>query len=138
MLHLAEVLNKLGHSQAQSVLLRLAKTDARLAAALKQVMFRFDDLALLRDRSVPVLFAALPRTTWLLAMRAASEAVRAKLLGNMSGRARSMFLDDLGAAPKQRRSDVEKAQAEVVRTALKLEAAGKVFIDRPGAPDVYV
>ena len=135
---LAEVLGSLGQTQAANLLLRVAERDPVLAETLRAVMFRFDDLVLLRDQSVPVLFSAVPRGTWLLAMRGAGDAVREKVLSNMSQRARGMFEDDLAVMQKQRRSDVDRARAEVVTVALRLEDEGRVFIDRPGAPDVYV
>ncbi len=137
-LHMADVLNKLGHSRAQNLLLRLATRDPRLAQALRLVMFRFADLVQVRDRSFQVLYAAIERDTWLLAMRSAPDAIRTKLLANLSVRARAMFTDDLDTMSKQRRSDVEQAQAQIVATALRLEREGKVYIDRPGAPEVYV
>lgn len=137
-LHVAAVLDRLGHSGAQNLLLRLAARDPRLAQALRLVMFRFADLVLLRDRSFQVLYAAVERDTWLLAMRAAPDPVRDKLLENLSVRARAMFTGDLQAMPKQRRGDVERAQAQIVATALRLEREGRVYIDRPGAPEVYV
>jgi len=135
---MAAVLNRLGHSNAQSLLIRLAARDARLAEALRIVMFRFDDLVQVRDRSFQSLFTAVDRGTWLLAMRAAGEAVHQKLRSNLSWRAREMFFDDLATMPRQRRTDVERAQAEIVATALRLEKAGRIFIDRPGTPEVYV
>ncbi len=137
-LQLAGVLNALGPSKGTNLLLRLSREDPVLAEAVRRLMFRFDDLVHLRDASVQILWTEVPRATWLLAMRAAEAPVAEKLLGNISRRAREMFEDDLRGSPRQRRSDVDRAQAEVVAAALRLEDAGRVFIDRPGTPDVYV
>ena len=68
----------------------------------------------------------------LVALRGADEAVRQKIMGNMSKRAAELLRDDLEAMPPVKLSDVEAAQKEIMATAKRLAEAGEITLSGKG------
>ena len=59
-----------------------------------------------------------------------------KFFGNMSTRARAMFIDDMNSKGPMRITDVEDAQKSIMRIARKLADAGELVL--AGQGDDYV
>jgi FkbM family methyltransferase len=59
----------------------------------------------------------------MIAMKGASDEVKARFFDNMSERARGMFKDEMDAKGLMRLSDVEEAQKQIMRSARKLSDA---------------
>jgi len=73
-----------------------------------------------------------------LALRAASDDVRDKVLANMSERGSEMLLEEIEIMPPQRRSTVEEAQSKIVAVVRRLEETGAIFLVRGGDEDDLV
>jgi len=123
-----EVLRRTPRPQQQEVLNAIAKDDAQLAADLGARLFTFEDVALLTDRDIQSLLKEADSAQLPLALKAASEEVRAKILKNMSSRASQMLTDDLAAMGPVKLSIVEEAQNGLTRLALELAEKGKITI----------
>ena len=92
----------------------LAQTDAQLAEEIRMLLFVFEDIMKLDDRSVQLVLRTSTRRTSRMALRGVSEEVKQKILGNMSQRGAEMLLEEMEYAPPQRRSVVEEAQGRIV------------------------
>jgi len=68
----------------------------------------------------------------LVALRGADEAVRNKIMGNMSRRAADLLRDDLENMPPVKLSDVETAQKDIMSTAKRLAEAGEITLSAKG------
>jgi flagellar motor switch protein FliG len=65
-----------------------------------------------------------------MSLKGAPESVLAAFLAGLSSRAAELLKDDLETLGNVRRADLERARAEVVQTALRLEAEGKIDLGR--------
>jgi flagellar motor switch protein FliG len=72
----------------------------------------------------------------LLALKTASDTLKDKIMAAVSKRAAEILLDDLLAMGPVKLSEVEQAQQEIVDTALRLEAEGKIVIAGRGGEEL--
>ncbi len=125
---LAEIMNGLDRATEQTVTAGLAEKNPELADSVRQLMFVFEDLAILDDRGFQDLLKEVAKEDLMLALRATSEPVKAAVFRNMSSRAAEMLKDDLEAAPPVKMSEVEKAKRNIVQVARKLEEEGRIML----------
>ncbi|MFY9398224.1 MAG: FliG C-terminal domain-containing protein, partial [Desulfomonilia bacterium] len=89
-------------------------------------------------RGIQAILKEITNEDLCLALKTASESLKALILKNMSSRASEMLLEDMEAMGPVRLSDVENAQQTIVRVVRKLEAAGKIVVGGKGGDDVLV
>ena len=136
---LAEILNLIDTSAEKNVLQSLEAGDPDLAAEIKNMMFVFDDLVLLDDRSIQRLLKEVETKDLSLALKAASEEVKTKIFANVSSRVSVMIKEEMEFMGPTRLSDVEAAQTRIVEAIRRLEEEGQIIISgRGGAEDVIV
>lgn len=110
--------------------------DEELAETVAQSMFVFEDLGRLDSRSLQNLVREIEPETLVLALKAASEPLRAQILGAMSQRAAVQIEDELATRGPVKRSEAEAAQGEICRLARQLAEAGSLML--PGPAGAYV
>jgi flagellar motor switch protein FliG len=94
------------------------------------LLFVFEDIIKLDDRSVQLVLKDVDQKDLAMALRGVSEEVKQKILGNMSQRGAEMLIEEMEYQPPQRRSVVEEAQGRIVGTIRRLEDAGAIVIAR--------
>lgn len=134
----AEMLNVMDKNTESSIMARLEEKDPLLAEEIRKLMFVFDDIVKIDDRGIQALLKEVANDKLLLALKTASEDIRAKIFKNISARAAEMLREDLANMGPSRLSDVEGAQQEIVNAARRLEAEGKILIARGGSEDAMV
>ncbi|MBK9323181.1 MAG: flagellar motor switch protein FliG [Bdellovibrionaceae bacterium] len=134
----AEMLNVMDKNTETSIMSRLEEKDPLLAEEIRKLMFVFDDIVKIDDRGIQSLLKEVPNEKLLLALKTASEDIRAKIFKNISARAAEMLREDLSNMGPSRLSDVEGAQQEIVNVARRLESEGKILIARGGSEDAMV
>ncbi len=134
----AEMLNVMDKNTETSIMSRLEEKDPLLAEEIRKLMFVFDDIAKIDDRGIQTLLKEVPNDKLLLALKTSTEEIRNKIFKNISQRAAEMLREDLSNMGPSRLSDVEGAQQEIVNTARRLEAEGKILIARGGSEDAMV
>lgn len=134
----AEMLNVMDKNTETSIMSRLEEKDPLLAEEIRKLMFVFDDIVKIDDKGIQVLLKEVDNSKLLLALKTASEDIRAKIFKNISARAAEMLREDLSNMGPSRLSDVEGAQQEIVNAARRLEAEGKILIARGGSEDALV
>jgi flagellar motor switch protein FliG len=134
----AEIMNQLDHNTENNIFASLEEMDADLAENIRQKMFVFEDLINIDGRGIQAILKEITNEDLSLALKTASEGLKALILKNMSSRASEMLLEDMEAMGPVKLSDVENAQQNIVRVARKLEAAGKIVIGGKGGEDVLV
>lgn len=128
----ANILNLLDSSQEQQISARITEVDSELGTRIQDLMFVFDDLAELDDRSMQALLREVPADKLGLALKGAEPAVKDKITKNMSKRAAEMLLEDMEAKGPAKVSEVEAAQKEIIATARKLAEAGTLVLGGKG------
>ena len=128
----AELLNELGPTDSERLLGALGEANAKLAPRIREAMFTFEDLGRIEARQLQPLMREVPSETMLLALKTASEELRNKFLSAVSARAAESMREDLSMMPPTKLSDVEKAQRDVVDTAMKMSQQGKLALPASG------
>jgi flagellar motor switch protein FliG len=132
----AEIINYLDPSQETVLMEQITTSDQALAARIQDLIFVFDNLLELDDRSMQELLRQVPSDKLLIALKGADEELKQKIFKNMSQRAAEMLRDDLEARGPVRLSEVEAAQKEILATARKLAEAGTIALGGKG--EAYV
>src|SRR4029077_20854083 len=106
----AQMLNVTDRMTNKSILENLEQASPELVEQIKRLMFVFDDLLKLDDKSIQSLLKEVENAQWALALKGASEELKTKILGNLSQRASSMLTEEMQYLGPVRISDVETAQ----------------------------
>lgn len=122
----ADILNAMETSREAELMGAIRGVDSSLSERIEELMFVFDDLAELDDRSMQVLLREVPSARLITALKGAEVSIREKIFANMSKRAADMLRDDLEVKGPVRLSEVDAAQKEVLATARRLADAGQI------------
>ena len=133
----AEILNAVDRATEEEVMAEIEEESASIAEEIRNLMFVFEDVKDLEDRSVRELLKEISNEDLTMALRGAGEDLRTLFFKNMSERAAGMIKEDLEIMGPTRLSDVEAAQQNIVKIVRRLEAENKVVVSR-GAGEVFV
>ncbi|WP_017461977.1 flagellar motor switch protein FliG [Dyella ginsengisoli] len=128
----ADILNSMESSREAELMSAIRTQDAGLGGKIEELMFVFDDLAELDDRSMQTLLREVPSARLTVALKGAEPAIREKIFANMSKRAADMLRDDLEVSGPVRVSEVDAAQKEVLMIARRLADAGQLTLSAGG------
>lgn len=132
---MAEILNLIESSAEKNILQSIEAENADLAAEIKNMMFVFDDIILLDDRSIQRLLKEVETKDLSIALKAASEEVRTKIYSNVSERVAVMIKEEMEFMGPMRLSDVEQAQQRIVESVRQLEEEGQIVVSGRGAKE---
>jgi flagellar motor switch protein FliG len=132
----ANIINNLEPSQESVIMDQIVQTDEALGSRIQDLIFVFDNLLEIDDRSMQELLRQVSSDKLLLAMKGCEDAMKEKIFKNMSQRAAEMLKDDLESKGPVRISEVEGAQKEILQTARKLAESGAIAL--AGKGDEYV
>ncbi|MCK5639422.1 MAG: flagellar motor switch protein FliG [Gammaproteobacteria bacterium] len=131
----ANILNFMGAAAENEIIDKVKNSDEELGQAIQDLMFVFDNLADVDDRSIQSLLREISSDTLILALKGADPGVADKILKNMSKRAAEMLRDDLEARGPVRVSEVEVAQKEILSVARRMAEAGDLSLTSGGGDD---
>jgi flagellar motor switch protein FliG len=134
---LAEILNRTDRSTERNVLDSLTEADEELAAEVRRLLFVFEDIVKLDDRSIQLVLREADQKDLALALRGVNDDVKERILSNMSERGAQMLVEEMAYQPPQRKRVVEEAQGRIVAIVRKLEEAGALVLSR-GEEDAVV
>jgi flagellar motor switch protein FliG len=134
----ADILNLTGGSVEKNVLDRLDAQDPEVAEFVRNQMFVFEDIQKLTDREIQTILREIEQKDIVIALKAASDEVKEKLLGNMSERIRGFIEEEMDFAGPMRLSEVEEVQLRIVQKVRQLEDQGQVQIVRGAGDDRFV
>src|SRR3954466_14624941 len=136
---LADILNHSDRTTERNVLDELAKTESELADEVRLLLFTFEDVVKLDDRSIQMVLKEVDQKDLAIALRGVSEDVRARIFSNMSERGAELLREEIDFQPPQRKRVVEEAQSRIVGVVRRLEEAGAIVISRgAGGEDALV
>jgi flagellar motor switch protein FliG len=129
---LADILNHSDRTTERNVLDELAKSEAELAEEVRLLLFTFEDVVKLDDRSIQMVLKEVDQKDLAIALRGVSEDVRGRIFSNMSERGAELLREEIEFQPPQRKRVIEEAQGRVVGVVRRLEEAGAVVLSRGG------
>ena len=133
----AEILNAVDRSTEEEVLAEIEEESPTTAEEIRNLMFVFDDVKTLEDRSIRELLKEISNEDLTMALRGSSDDMKTLFFKNMSERAANMIREDLEIMGPTRLADVEAAQQNIVKIVRRLEGEGRIVISRGGG-DVFV
>ena len=125
----AEILNRMD-KKGLEILQGIESRSSELSKEIRQEMFTFEDLVYLDNRGLQELVKSVARNVLILALRGVDEKLLQLFSRSMSERAAKIMRDDIDALGSQKQSAVQNAQREVLDHVQKLEAEGKIVIER--------
>lgn len=124
----AQMLGRMGKAATEPLLAQLSKLDKDLSETLRRRMVVFPDLKVLDFRGVQALLREVDRGDLLLALKGASESMRGLFFDNLSRRAAEDLKEELNIMGPTPKSQVERAQENIVEIALRLHDEGVLFL----------
>lgn len=131
----AEVLNLVAPSLEKAIMKGVEERDAALCEQIRNLMFVFEDVVSLDDRSLQRLLREIDVKELALALKSASNEVKNKIMGGMSARASASLKEEMEMLGPARKRDIESAQTAIVAMIRKLEDAGEIVVGG-GADDL--
>ena len=132
----AEILNSVDKATETRILTSIEETNPDLAEQIRELMFTFEDMALIDSKQMQIVMKDVDQADMVLALKTASDAVKELIFSSMSSRAAEMVQDDLENLGPAKLSDVEAAQQKIIKVVKKLEEEGSIVIAGAGGGDV--
>ena len=132
----AEILNSVDKATETRILSSIEETNPDLAEQIRELMFTFEDMALIDAKQMQLVMKDVDQADMVLALKTASDAVKELIFGSMSSRAAEMVREDLENLGPAKLSDVEAAQQKIIKVVKKLEEAGTITIAGAGGGDL--
>ncbi len=134
----ANILNKSNTTIAKSLLENIEEKDYGLALEIKRLMFLFEDIVTLDDRSIQRVLRDVDKRDLALALKVADEKVKQKIFKNMSERAAAVVKEELEFMGPVKLKEVEAAQMRIVDIIKRLEEQEEIVIGGRGREDIFV
>lgn len=131
----AAVLNLVNSTLEKEVLDLVAERDTGLSDTIKNLMFVFEDLLTLDDKSLQRLMREVEVKQLALALKVASPELKTKIMGTMSQRAVQGLKEEMEFLGPVKTRDVEAAQTDVVSKVRALEESGEIVLSS-GSDDI--
>ncbi len=135
---LAEVLNRADRSTEKAIMEKLEESNPELAEEVKRLMFVFDDLINLDNRTIQQVLREVDAKDLALALKGCKDEVKEHLLKNMSSRAKAMILEDMDVMGPVRLKHAEEAQQKIINVVRQLEEMGEIVVARGGEEEVMI
>ena len=134
----ADILNLTGSSVEKNVLEQMDAQEPEVAEAVRNLMFVFADIGNLTDRELQTLLREVDQKDLVIALKAAPDEMKDKVLGNMSERVRTFITEEMEFLGPMRLSEVEEVQLRIVQQVRQLEEQGQITIVRGDSEDQFV
>ncbi|GIT71991.1 MAG: flagellar motor switch protein FliG [Pseudomonadota bacterium] len=132
----AEIINAVDKATETRILASIEETNPDLAEQIRELMFTFEDLALIDAKQMQIVMKDVDQADMVLALKTASDAVKDLIFSSMSTRAAEMVRDDLENLGPAKITDVEAAQQKIIKVVKRLEEEGTIVIAGAGGGDV--
>jgi flagellar motor switch protein FliG len=129
---IADILSHSDRQTERQILGELESQDSELAEQIRANLFTFDDVIALDARSLQQILRRVPTSTLAAALKGAQldGDAMTHIRGNLTERGAQTLDEELEVLGAIRASQVDAAQADIVRTARELDAEGIIVIAR--------
>ena len=129
---IVEVLNRVDRATEKGIVDALEVDNPELTEEIKKLMFVFEDIVMIDDRSLQMVLREVDTKDLSLALKATNSDVQGKVFKNMSKRAGDMLREEIEIR------DVEEAQQRIVNVIRRLEEKGEIVISRGKGDEMIV
>lgn len=135
---LANILNRSDRATEKKIMETLETVDLELAERVRELMFVFEDIIKLDDRSIQRVLREVETKELAMALKGANDDVREKIFRNMSERASTILKDDMEYMGPVRAREVQESQTKIVAVIRALEATGEIVLVRDDTEDDFI
>ena len=121
----AAVMSSLDRNKEIAILTSIDEIDAELANKIRRMRFDFEDLIKVDNTSIQLLIEEINQEELLIALKTASDELKEKVYTNIG---LVMLKDRLKGLGPTKKSDIEKAQQNIIKVCKKLEKEGKILL----------
>lgn len=132
----ANIINGTDGEREKALMDFINEKDEELGVKIQDLMFVFDNLSGLDDKSMQAILREVSTDTLTIALKGSDDGVKEKVFKNMSKRAREMLEEDMEARGPVKISDVDQSQKEVLVIVRRLSEEGQISLG--GSGDEYV
>lgn len=125
---LAQMVKNMPGMDAKKIMAGLGAADPEVGSMMKRLVFTFDDIKRLDDRSLALLARAVERRTMAMSLKGEPEEFRARIYRAMTDRGALLLRDEVDDLGRQPASKVGEAQKIVAATAEALGARGDIVL----------
>jgi flagellar motor switch protein FliG len=126
---MVELLRAMAKKTRSQMMQQIEREDPELSDRIKGLLYVFEDLLRIEDRSLQRLLAEVDSETLVTALKAADEQLVEKVLGNVTKRVRETLTEEmeyLGVVSEDR---IEQARAGVAKVIAKLDQEGALVME---------
>lgn len=127
---LAAILNRADRGTERAIIGTLEMASPELAEQVRGLMFVFEDIVDLDDRTIQRILRDVDSDTLVLALKGVRDDVHEVIMRNLSERAAQNIEEELELLGPVRIRDVEGAQSDVARHIRQLEEQGEIIVNR--------
>lgn len=135
---IVEVLNRVDRATEKGIVDALEVDNPELTEEIKKLMFVFEDIVMIDDRSLQMVLREVDTKDLSLALKATNSDVQSKVFKNMSKRAGDMLREEIEFMGPVKIRDVEEAQQRIVNVIRRLEEKGEIVISRGKGDEMIV
>jgi len=135
---MAEIFNNFDRNTESRFMTILEDRNKEAADRIRALMFTFEDLKKIDGAGIQSLLRVIDKDKLAIALKGASEVIKALFFDNMSERAAKIMREDMEAKGPVRIRDVDEAQMTIVIAAKDLAAKGEINIVDAGSADQMV
>lgn len=127
---MAKVLGQTDRATEKAVLEALDERDSALATEVRRLLFTFDDIKILDDRSLQRVLREVDLKELPLALKNAPTELQEQIFRNLSQRSAEMLREEMGLLGPVRARQIHDAQQRVVAVIRGLEEKEEIIIER--------
>lgn len=135
---MAEIFNNFDRATEARFMKVLEDRDKESAERIRALMFTFEDLKKVDKAGIQALLRGIDKDKLAIALKGASDAMKALFFDNMSERAAKILREDMEAKGPVRIRDVDEAQMSIVILAKDLAAKGEIVIADTSGKDQLI
>ncbi|HOD53680.1 MAG TPA: flagellar motor switch protein FliG [Candidatus Cloacimonadota bacterium] len=128
----AEIINLVGSTVERSILEAISSKDPKLATEIKNLMFVFEDILYLDDRTIQMILRDVDQKDLAMALKGVNDEVQAKIFKNISERGAAIIKEEMEYAGPVRLREVEAAQQTILDIIRKKEELGEIQLSKGG------
>jgi len=124
----SEMFNRMDSALSKEILDAIEQRDASLGETVRQLMFVFEDLALIDETGIKEVLGHVDRKLLTVALKGASEELKRRFTDCMSQRGAEVLSEDMDALGPVKIKDVEAAQRQLIALVRQLESEGAISL----------
>lgn len=133
---MAKVLSQADRGTEKAVLEALDERDSELATEVRRLLFTFEDIKTLDDRSLQRVLREVVLKDIPLALKNAPTELQEQIFRNLSQRSTEVLREEMGLLGPVRARQVQEAQQRIVAVIRRLEEQEEIIIERGGESDL--